>query len=99
MTLEYIVGIVISALLLALMLVAACGGTATAPPATSASTCVNAKAAHKAYLVVMVSCPNALMRSSNSANGRSSERIECASATTIRSSCEWTAAGSLASPP
>ena len=38
--------------LLALMLVAACGGTATAPPATSASTCVNAKAAHKAYLVV-----------------------------------------------
>jgi hypothetical protein len=42
-----------SATLAIAILIAACGGATAAPSATSATaTCVNAKAAHKAYLVV-----------------------------------------------
>jgi hypothetical protein len=38
--------------LAALMLAAACGGATATSTATATATCVNAKAAHKAYLVV-----------------------------------------------
>ena len=40
----------------------------------------------ESYRVVIVSCPKALSRSSKSATGRSSVRIECASASTSKSS-------------
>ena len=39
-------------LVIALLLIACSGSTTASPPATATATCVNAKAAHKAYLVV-----------------------------------------------